>query len=1128
MAQQAISQRELSGNWAGNRRAPTLGIGGKPPTNESAANQAAFAQDLEDFGDDLQQGRRRRAAEEKAEKDAQKIKDDAEAERLKIKAKRRELESSGQDYKTAHGISVLDSGEPGQKARDQGDPDVMNPIYRKEYERAYTDRKVKNFQTKLNARAKKEQREVYNVWKQGFRKGPSVDEEGNEIPPHPAYGLSFEDFAAEALSRRKDDIFANELSHLPHLGEFADKISFEAHTDEIAILDQEFRDETKHKFLDGQVNTHLESFAPEGRSGLPRTQTKSGKEISAASDLLNKTEGLMGKQVTEDGQLRGIYSKNEVHGAFLKEFNNRLLLADDPNDPIFTALGDIFDSPDAHRLLELDPNNPNGIGSQYGNLKEEYDKRYNQATTARESKNSALEKQLKEEHTQYINGSYSAALNLKTQAAKGNLDESQIAILERKLADTKRYDKGDQQFLDDTHNILIELRNPNIKTTVVPLTKEENKVVQDFISNLDTSIETLEDLGIEETKILSGKDNSRVQMAKLKALDAQKEALETRNAGKDRRLQGFKDESKNLTESKKNEYKKVADDIRNTERTGTKAGMLRSREATRKKKFQAFKDSVKTKKEAIDKNPKLTPEDKVNAKDALDAEIQSLQEEEDNFFDSQQSKSFYEYVQDPEKFNIEKITEANVKALQKKVGKINDDTLRETLSNKITDIRNGRSTQEDLKQDLANLKSFDKRWSKLGSALNDIKGLSSEDGLIQLRGLQKFYEQDTEFLEAAKLDPSKRNFLDEIVKTEKYLQDKLPQEEKERLEYLRDVEIRTSEEDRNTKQTSAQTAIKDFEEGKEGATYEKAVDAIKATYDHIDEDSGLPTTMNVFPDERRLALLDRLDDFKTKTSGQVPTISSPQFDPALYIDFEDQIKTLEGLEGTQLKEAINDIEKNLRVEYNNFKVPQQIYEDFQEELKSKIPGSPVTISPVVHGRKTIRSAFLGKFDKFDDNEEFLKLGGRTATNLYDKVRKVYERKITELVESPEFSNLTAVQKLAKAESVAGKLLNSELDEKDGGMDSDWRDEYRIYKKKYDDAQIEAEKQEAEKEEELKLTTTTTTTTGPQDKGKDKTTDSNLKSVTTFGIGPIEIYRNVQFQDKQANQKALQSLGIKNG
>ena len=822
--------------------------------------------------------------------------------------------------------------------------------------------------------------------------------------------------------------------------------------------------------------------------------------------------------MTEEGQLRGIYSKNEVHGAFLKEFNNRLLLANDPNDPIFTALGDIFDSPDAHRLLELDPNNPNGIGTQYGNLKEEYDKRYNQATTARESRNSALEKQEKEEHTQYINGSYSAALNLKTQAAKGNLDESQIAVLERKLADTKEYDKGDQQFLDDTHDILIELRNPNIKTTVVPLTKEENQVLQKFIANLDTSIETLEDLGIEETKILSGNDNSRVQMAKLKALDVQKEALETRNAGKDRRFQGIKDESKNLTESKKNEYKGLSDAIKNTERT---------KDGARKKKFQEFKDSVKSRKEAIDNNPKLTPEDRVNAKDALDAEIQSLQEEEDNFFDSQQSKSFYEYVQDPEKFNIENITEANVKALQKKIGKINDDTLRETLSKKITDIRNGRSTQEELKQDLANLKSFDKRWSKLGSALNDIKGLSTEDGLIQLRGLQGFYEQNTEFLEAAKLDPSKRNFLDEIVKTEKYLQDKLPQEEKERLEFLRDEEIRTSEEDRNTKQTSAQTAIKDFEEGKKGATYEKAMAAIKATYDHIDEDSGLPTELNVFPDERRLALLDRLDDSKTKASGQVPTIGSPEFDPALYIDFEDQIKTLEGKEGTTLKKAIKDIEDNLRLEYNNYKVPQQIYEDFQEELKSKIPGSPVTISPVVHGRKTIRSAFLGKFDKFDDNEEFLKLGGRTATTLYDQVRKVYERKVTELVESPEFSNLTAVQKLEKAESVAGKLLDSELNKDDGGMDKEWRNEYRKYKLKYDDAQEEAEKQELEKEQEEEEGEEIKLKTEPQDKDTQTVTkDSNVKSHVEWFGGLI--YKKTEFQSNKENQKALQSLGIKNG
>ena len=45
-----------------------------------------------------------------------------------------------------------------QNKKDQGDPDIVNPIYRKEYERAYTDRKVKNFQTKLNEREEKEQR----------------------------------------------------------------------------------------------------------------------------------------------------------------------------------------------------------------------------------------------------------------------------------------------------------------------------------------------------------------------------------------------------------------------------------------------------------------------------------------------------------------------------------------------------------------------------------------------------------------------------------------------------------------------------------------------------------------------------------------------------------------------------------------------------------------------------------------------------------------------------------------------------------------------------------------------------------------------------------------------------------
>ena len=103
MAQQrAISTREIQDVGAANRRGPSVSSGGFTPS-ESSQNQLQFAKDLGDFGSALEQGNRRRAAEEEARQAAQKIKDDAEEERLKVKAKRMELESSGQDYKTAHG-----------------------------------------------------------------------------------------------------------------------------------------------------------------------------------------------------------------------------------------------------------------------------------------------------------------------------------------------------------------------------------------------------------------------------------------------------------------------------------------------------------------------------------------------------------------------------------------------------------------------------------------------------------------------------------------------------------------------------------------------------------------------------------------------------------------------------------------------------------------------------------------------------------------------------------------------------------------------------------------------------------------------------------------------------------------
>ena len=824
--------------------------------------------------------------------------------------------------------------------------------------------------------------------------------------------------------------------------------------------------------------------------------------------MLSKIEELRGKQIDNNGIIRGIYTKNEVHGAFIKDFNDKLLLAKNPNDPIFKSLESIFESPDVHRLLELDPNTANGIGTQYGNLKEEYDKRYNQVTTAQESKNSTKSKQIKEEHTRYINSIHATARNLKLQGAKGELDEDAVALLERKLLKTHLYDRGDQQFLDDVSDLLIELRSPTVTTKVIPLTPEEQIVVNKFTANLSTSIETLDDIGIEESKILSSNDDPRVKMAKVRALDTKEEALKTKNEGTDRKLTGFKKISKDLSEIKKNEYKSLADDIRNTERTKEGTG--------RKKKFKEFKDSVKSRKRTLDLNLKISPEDRLNAKNALDAELQSLQQEEEDYSDEQQTKAVMDYL-DGDKFNIEKVTEANITVLTKKLGKINDDTLRMTLRTKITEIKNKRSSQESLKEDLQNLKSFDKRWKKFGSILNSVKELGSKDGLLSLRGVQTNYELDKEFLEAAKLDPSKRNFLDEIVKTEKYLQDKLPEEEKERERQIRANEIKVSDEDRNTKITTAQKLIKGLEESWSEDDYNTTKEAIEETYTHYDAD-GDPTELNVFPDERRLALLDRLDDSKTKSSGKVPTISSPEFDPNTFIKFEDKIKGLEGLQGYLLKDAIKDIEADLRIDYAAFKVPQQIYEDLQHELKTKIPGSPVTISPVVHGRKTIRSAFLGKFDKFDNNEEFLKLGGRTATNLYERVRKVYERKITALTKSPEFSDLSDVQKLEKAESIAGNLLNTELSPDEGGHpDADWRGEYKIYKLKYDDAQVEAEKQEKEGEEiKLSKTGTKGTATGT-------TTDSNVKSIKKWFGGLL--YEEVEFQNKQANKDQLKLLGI---
>ena len=1108
--QQAISTRELGPSGAGNRRVSSMGLGNKYQPDEGAANQAAFAQDLEDFGNDLQQGNKRRAAEEKARKAAQKIKDDAEEERLKIKAKRRELESSGQDYKTAHGISadeegflplsdkakkrgfkplksvpgsgelqpyehviikngqaivknektkesrnatdeevsfnnpqqyqiIYKSGRPeGKLKKYQGDPDVMNPIYQKEYERAYTGRKVEKFQTNLDARSEKEVGEIYAVWKQGFRK------EG-----HPANGVPFEYFASEALSRRKDDIFANELSHLPHLGEFADKISFKSYTDNIAKFDQEFRDETKRKFLNSEVNDHLESFAPEGRTGLPRPQTEGGKEISAASDLLNKAEGLMGKQVTEDGQLRGIYSKNEVHGAFLKEFNDRITLADDPNDPIFESLDTIFDSPDAHKLLNLDPNNPKGIGKQYEDIKAQAESKFISLSNKKDSTDKAKDKQITEEHTEVVQNLYARASSLKLKAEDGNLDTSELEVLKAIIADEDSYSKGKLEFLDDSVKIISELSGPDIKSSSTPLTKTEATAVQEFTESVLSQVDNLEELADLRKATLHGEDTSRPKMAKIKALDAHKKALEDRNAGRKIKRDIFKEKSTEQMSSLQTNYKTEASNIRKIERSkdGKRSGALKK-----------FLGSIDKRKKTIRNRVDLSAADKLTAIASLEAEAKDLEQEENTYLDGQQTESFYNYLQDPNKFNSEKITDKNRTELQKKINKIKDPSLQKTLNSKLTEITDNKHSQDSIKEEFKNLKVADKALSIFGKELNGIKALDSEAGLAELKKLQENYEGDETFLTKLSKDPSKRNFLDDIVKAEQYLLAKIPEEKKEALRKEAVEGVEKSKEERTGKQNGAMEKILALEKEYNIKNYNAAFSAITAEID-MNQLEGPPIKDNIYAEERRTALIDRINDIKTKSSGRVPTIGSKEFDPTIYTKYEEKIAFLQSLEGQPLIDEVESVKLELKEEYHGFKVPQQIYEDFSNELDSSIPGSPVTLSPVVHGRKTVRSAFLGKFDKYDDSSEFQLLGGKEGADLYEKIRAVYERKVTAATKKEDWKALTAEEKLEKTELIASNLLNTKLTVEEGGMESGWQGRMEIYSAKWEEAQKLKEKQD---------------------------------------------------------------------
>ena len=1072
MAQQTpVSTRELGNLGAANRQVANLNQGSFQASS-SSQNYANFAKNLFDVGGDLMAKGRRDAAEEdrqnKIQDDIDKKFADSEKTRLRVEAHRKLIAAGGEDYETAHEgeyladsgvvvkkLSALKSRDGSNTGKKTSNGDVVNPVYKKEYELAYTKRKVDKFQNSLNTRAESEVKAMYAVWQQEFSK------EGGEFQ-----GMQFKDFAIEALTQKKDDWYKNELSMLPHFGEFAKDVNYHSWEKQIAVLDQGFRDEKKRNFLNDAVKDYQQEIQNiYGTDGLPKESApqqgladkawpivgRKGKKISAAGNLLDTVTGLRGKQIDGKGVERGIFTKNEVHGAFIKDFNNQVLLCDSVDCPIFKSMDAVFDSPDAHVLLNLDPNNKtDGIGKRYADLKTKADAKYVSLSNKRNANTVEENKKIKEDATKIIHNAYARSVALEIKAADGTLDTAELEELKAILADEDAYINGNLEYLDDAAKRLIELSNPNIKTTTTPLTEKEVPIVEEFVQKQLKVVDDLEELAALRTSILHGEEPSaRVRMAKIKAMDQKKAALEDKEAGRKLNRDYVIEQSKLGLSNFQNADDKVTTAIRNTERGGgLKTAAI--------KKYTS-KENVEKRKNAIRSSKTITePGDKLTALDAIDAEVKSLQKVENDYQNGVQTTSFFNYIFSDE-FDSANLTDANINVLKKKIDKITDNpTLKKSLSTKLAEISDKEHGQAALAQLGLDLKIADKSYSVFGKELNSIIADKSKGGLDRLKDLQKKYEGDEKFLKIMAKDPTKRNFLAEIIAAESTLLAKIPEEEKEAKRKIAVEGVRVSGEVKTTMQNTAQKDLLAVEKEWSQKGYDIAFGSITAKFEE-NQLEGAPETKNIYADDRRLLLIDRLNDAKAKGSGKIPTIGSEKFDPLLYTRYEDKISTLSGLEGKVLRDRVKKIKDELRVDYHGFNVPQQIYEDFSNELDSSIPGSPVTLNPVAHGRKTIRSAFLGRFDKFDSPEQFQELGGKEGAWLYEKVRAEFERRITDVSGKDEWKNYTQAEKLGRAEEIAGALLDTDRATDMGGMpDTNWRKRMKIYSSKWEEAQKLAE------------------------------------------------------------------------
>ena len=97
---------------------------------------------------------------------------------------------------------------------------------------------------------------------------------------------------------------------------------------------------------------------------------------------------------------------------------------------------------------------------------------------------------------------------------------------------------------------------------------------------------------------------------------------------------------------------------------------------------------------------------------------------------------------------------------------------------------------------------------------------------MKLKKLQENYEEDETFLTKLSKDPSKRNFLDDIVKAEQYLLAKIPEEKKEALRKEAVEGVEKSKEEITEKQNGAMKKILDLENEYSIKNYNAAFSAI--------------------------------------------------------------------------------------------------------------------------------------------------------------------------------------------------------------------------------------------------------------------------------------------------------------